>query len=299
MKNVLDRITVGEIILSDGAMGTMLIDSGIALEQCFEAINLSRPDVLENIARSYLEAGSDMVQTNSFGASPLKLAMYSLEDKYEEINRAAVRAVKNAVGDKAIISASVGPCGRIMKPYGDTEPEEVFESFRKQAEVLVDSGVDMILVETMTDIKEAKLAVEAAKTISKSIPVAATMTFDPTPKGFYTIMGVNIEMAVKELEKSGADIIGSNCGNGIVAMIDIAREFRKFVSRPILIQPNAGLPEMVGDRAIYKESPEFMADRAREFLEMGVSIIGGCCGTTPAHIAALRKTIDSYGRRNH
>ncbi len=299
MKNVLKRIADGEIILSDGAMGTLLIDFGVALEQCFEAINLSRPDILEDIARSYFEAGSDMIQTNTFGASPLKLALYSLEDKYEEINRAAVRAVKRAVGDQAIISASVGPCGRLLKPYGDVGPEEVFESFRKQAEVLVDSGVDMILVETMTDIEEAKLAVEAIRTISKSIPVGATMTFDPTPKGFYTIMGVNVETAVRELENAGADVIGSNCGNGIEVMIDIAREFKKFASKPIIIQPNAGLPEMVGDKATYKESPEFMADKARDILEMGVSIIGGCCGTTPAHIAAMRKTIDSYRRQNH
>ncbi len=299
MKNVLQRIKDGEVLLSDGAMGTLLIDRGVELNQCFESINLSQPEVLEDIARSYFEAGADMIHANTFGASPMKLALYSLEDKYKEINQAAVRAVRNAIGAKAIVSASMGSCGRLLKPYGDAGSDDVLESFKKQVEVLVDSGAEMLLVETMTDIEEARLAIEAAKSISESIPIGVTMTFDPTPRGFYTIMGINIETAVKELEGAGAEIIGSNCGNGIEKMIEIAQEFKKYASKPILMQPNAGLPEMVDNKAVYKETPEFMAEKAKKFLEIGVSIIGGCCGTTPAHIAAMRKTIDSFEKQNN
>jgi len=294
MENVLESIAEGEILLSDGAMGTMLIDYGIELDQCFEAINLTHPDVLENIARSYCEAGSDIVQCNTFGASPMKLSMYSLEDKYAEINETAVKAARKAVGDKAVVAASMGPCGRLLKPFGDADTENVFDSFKKQAEVVINSGVDMILVETMTDIEEAKIAVKAAKSVSDNIPVGATMTFDSTPRGFFTIMGNDIKTAVKELENAGADIVGSNCGNGIEVMINIAREFKKFATKPIIIQPNAGLPEMVGGKPTYNESPQFMAEKAKQFLDIGVSIIGGCCGTTPAHIKALRQMINSY-----
>jgi 5-methyltetrahydrofolate--homocysteine methyltransferase len=239
-------------------MGTMLIERGVNIDQCFEAINLKQPDVLEEITQLYFKAGADIVHTNTFGASPLKLAMYSLEDKCEEINRNAVQAVKRAVDDETIVAASVGPSGRLLKPYGDVEPENMLESYKKQIEVLVESGVDMLTIETMTDIEEAKLAIRAARSISNSIPIAVTMTYDPTPRGFYTIMGVDIKKAVMELEKAGADIIGSNCGNGIEKMIDIAREFKKYTSKPVVIQSNAGLPEIVKGKPVYKETPEFI-----------------------------------------
>jgi 5-methyltetrahydrofolate--homocysteine methyltransferase len=159
---------------------------------------------------------------------------------------------------------------------------------------LVSAGVDVICVETMSDLLEATCAVKAARELG-SIPVMATMTFDHTPKGFYTIMGVTIEQAVRGLEAAGADVVGSNCGNGIENMVSIARECRKFTNLPILIQSNAGIPELDGDIAVYPETPDFMAERVRELLDAGVSIVGGCCGTTPAHIRAIRKAVDAYG----
>jgi len=294
MKDVRQRIESAEILLSDGAMGTMLIERGVNIDQCFEAVNLTQPDVLEEIARLYFNAGSNIVHTNTFGASPLKLAMYSLEDKCEEINRNAVRVVKCTVDDETIVSASVGPSGRLLKPYGDVEPEDMLVNYQKQIEILVESGVDMLTVETMTDIEEAKLAIKGARSISDSIPIAVTMTYDSTPRGFYTIMGVNIKTAVRELEKTGADIIGSNCGNGIEKMIDIAREYGEYSSSPLIIQSNAGLPEIIDNRATYHETPQFMAEKTKELLQIGVAIIGGCCGTTPEHIAAMRKVLDSW-----
>lgn len=294
MTGLLNRLQEHRILLADGAMGTMLFQRGLKAGECPERLNLDRPDILEEIASVYLEAGADIIQTNTFGASPLKLAQYSLDDNTEEINSSAVRAVRNAVDDKAFISASVGPCGKLLLPYGDTNPEIMQQGFTRQAKALITEGVDMICIETMTDLAEATLAIKACKTIAPSMPVCATMTFDSTPRGFFTIMGVNIEQAAKGLTEAGADIIGSNCGNGIDNMIKIAAEFKKHTELPLIIQSNAGLPVLKNDLPVYLDTPEFMADKSRELIEIGVNIIGGCCGTTPEHIAAFRKVIDNY-----
>jgi 5-methyltetrahydrofolate--homocysteine methyltransferase len=161
---------------------------------------------------------------------------------------------------------------------------------------LTGAGVDCIVVETMTDLLEAQLAVRAAREVAPATPVLATMTFDPTPRGYFTIMGVSVAAATAGLTAAGADAVGSNCGNGIEHMVAIAREFRRHTQGPLVIQANAGLPRIVGGQTVYDETPEFMADRARELLALGVSIIGGCCGTTPAHVAALRSMVDDHGR---
>jgi len=292
---LLERIKKGEILIGDGAMGSLLMARAKDLikGKSPEFINLSRTDILEEVAGLYLEAGADIVQTNTFGGSPLKLSDYSLDDKTEEINRAAVRAVKKVVEGRAYVSASCGPSGKMLKPYGNTEPEEMSGSFSRQLNVLIDAGADIICVETMTDVKEAVLAVRAAKEISPSTPVMATMTFDKTPRGFFTMMGVTIEKAAKELEAAGADIVGSNCGNGIENMILIAKEFKRFTSLPVIIQSNAGLPEVRDEGVIYPETPEFMAEKSKELAAAGVSIIGGCCGTTPEHIRVIGETIRS------
>ncbi len=290
MKPLLERIGEGEILVADGAMGTMLMERGLNPGKPPESFNLTKINVLEEIAKLYFEAGSEIIQTNTFGGSPLKLSMYSLEDETEQINRNAVSAVRKAVGDKAYVSGSCGPSGRLLKPYGDVEQEKMYGNFEKQMHALINAGVDIICVETMTDLVEATLAVRAAKTILSSIPVVATMTFDPTPKGFYTIMGISVEQAAKGLQDAGADIIGSNCGNGIENMIEIAREFKKYSALPIIIQSNAGIPEM-GDTTVYPETPEFMAEKSKKLVTTGVSIIGGCCGTTPEHIKKIREAV--------
>jgi len=285
-------LAAGRTLVADGAMGTMLFKKGLASGDCPEQVNLDHPYWLEQIASAYLEAGSDIVETNTFGGSPLKLAQYSLEDKTEEINTAAVRAARNAVGDRALVAASCGPCGHLLKPYGDIEPEQVLESFERQIRALVDAGVDLVCVETMTDLNEAILAVEACRRVSSSLPVSATMTFDFTPNGYFTIMGASIEQAAHDLADAGADVVGSNCGNGIVEMIRIAAEFKKHSNLPLLIQSNAGLPELKDETLVYPETPVFMAGRSRRLIDLGVNIIGGCCGTTPEHIAAIRAEVD-------
>ena len=296
MKPLLERITAGERLLGDGAMGTMLMARGLQTGACPERWNLERPEVLEEIARLYLEAGADIIETNSFGGSPLKLAQYHLDDQTDEINHTAVDAVRRAVGDRAYVSGSVGPTGRMLEPYGDTTPEETTAAFELQTRALIDAGADLLCIETMTDLNEARLAVEAARRNGPGIPVIATMTFDHTPNGFYTVMGVTVEQAIAGLVEAGADIIGSNCGNGIDNMVALAGEFRRHTDGPLMIQSNAGLPQLVDGAIRYGESPEFMAERVAELLALGVSIVGGCCGTTPEHIAAFRRVIDPFNR---
>lgn len=296
MKPILDRLRCGDILVGDGAMGTMLFQRGLQPGECPESINLTSRGVLEEIASLYLVAGADIVQTNTFGGSPLKLAHYGLGGQAEHTNSVAVARVRAAVGHRAYVSGSCGPSGEMLEPYGSVSEGTLAAAFETQLRALIFSGVDLVCVETMTDLREAVLAVRVSKSISAATPVMATMTFDRIPKGYYTIMGASIEQAVAGLTAAGADIIGSNCGNGIDVMIDIARQFRRLSDKPIAIQANAGLPVQTPAGVEYPESPAYFAAKTAELIAAGVSIIGGCCGTTPAHIAAIREVVDSLPR---
>jgi 5-methyltetrahydrofolate--homocysteine methyltransferase len=293
MEGLAKRIAGREPLLVDGAMGTMLLERGLGPGECPEALNLTRPEILQEIAALYLEAGADILQTNTFGASPAALSRYGLDDRVESINEVAVRAVRGVVGQAAYVAASCGPSGKLLKPYGDADPDDLYAGFRRQLESLIGAGVDAIFVETMIDLTEATLAVRAAKDTLPTIPVIATMTFDATPRGFYTVMGVSVEQAASGLREAGADAIGSNCGNGIERMVEIARAFRGCSEMPLAIQSNAGVPDASSGAAVYPETPQFMATHAANLPAAGVSIIGGCCGTTPDHTKALRAVIDA------
>lgn len=293
MEPLLERLRRRPPIIADGAIGTLLFEMVPDLGPCPESINLTHPETLGEIARRYLDAGAEIIQTNTFGASPMKLALNGLASEAPALNRAAVQSVRAAVGQRAYVSGSCGPSGKLLKPFGDATPEELYDNFRTQIAALLDAGVDVICIETMTDLNEAVQAVRAAKDLAHDAPVMATMTFDPSPRGFHTIMGVTIEKAAAGLCAAGADVVGTNCGNGIENMVAIAREFRRVTDAPLLIQSNAGLPELRAGRPVYPETPEFMADRARELLRLGVTIVGGCCGTTPEHIRALRALVDN------
>ncbi len=282
------RLAGGEVLLSDGAMGTLLQAEGLGPGGAPEAWNLTRPEILEKIAAAYIQAGSDLVHTNSFGASPIKLAAHGLADQCEQINRAAATAAVRAVAGRGLVSGSIGPCGQLLAPYGEVDPAEVREGFGIQARALVAGGVDMLTVETMSDLNEAVLAVRAAREAVGEGPVLVSMTFDPTPRGWFTIMGNDIPTAARELADAGADVIGSNCGQGTEGMLSVAGEFAKATDLPLLIQANAGLPVLKDGMVHYPESPAEMATVLPELLAAGVKIVGGCCGTTPAHIAALR-----------
>jgi 5-methyltetrahydrofolate--homocysteine methyltransferase len=293
MKPVLERIHAGEVLIADGAMGSLLFRRGLQAGECPESLNLSKPEILKEIAGLYFDAGAEIIQTNTFGASPMKLAEHGLEEKTEEINRSAVECVREVVGDRAYISGSCGPSGKILKPYGDADPGLLFQGFERQVTALVSAGANIVCVETMTDLQEATLAVQAVKNHFPRTTVMATMTFDRTPRGFYTVMGVSIKDAAEGLQKAGADIIGSNCGNGLENMILIAREFKKISGLPIIIQANAGMPAMISGELTYPETADFFMEKTPEIIDSGVSIIGGCCGTTPDHIRAIRSVVDS------
>ena len=280
-------------MVADGAMGTLLMEHGLESGQCPEFFNLERPQILRMIAEIYLRAGADVVQTNTFGGTPIKLEQYGLQERTEEINALAVHAVRDAVGDgPAFVSGSCGPCGKLLAPYGDADPGMVRDAFARQASALIAAGVDMLCIETMTDLAEAVLAVEAARDVSGTIPIAATMTFDLTPNGYFTIMGNSVEQAAKRLVEAGADIVGSNCGNGIDRMVEIAEEMRSHTGVPLIVQSNAGVPELIGDTVVYPETPEVLAAGCERLLDAGVSIVGGCCGTSPDHISAIRRVVD-------
>ena len=215
----------------------------------------------------------------------------------EPINRIAVEAARKAVGNSAYVSGSVGPTAKLLKPFGDTDPEEIYNNYHSQIGVLIASGIDIVCIETMTDVSEAELAIKAARDLDTTIPVMATITFEKTNRGFHTLMGTNVQETARRLTMAGANIIGSNCGNGAENMLQIAREYTQHSDVPIAIQSNAGLPVQIGDTLTYPETPEFLAAKAEEMLQLGVQIIGGCCGTTPDHIRAIRKVVDEYKKR--
>ncbi len=294
MENILQRLRRGDVIIGDGALGTQLMKRGLKPGEPPEIFNLTKPQVLEEIASMYLEAGSEIITTNTFGASPLRLSHFSLDKDTEAINQAAVKAVRKAVGENAYVSASIGPTGVMIKPVGSIEPEKVYASFKLQVGSLLYAGVDMICIETMMDVREAELAIKAVRSLDAKIPVMATMTFGKTPRGFFTLMGSSVQEAASALESAGADIVGSNCGEGIENMIIIAQEYRKHSKLPIAIQSNAGLPTASKDGLVYPQSPDYMGQKAIELVDIGVQIIGGCCGTGPEHIRAIRNAVENH-----
>ncbi len=288
MPTLLERIAAGDILISDGAMGSLLQSEGLPAGTSPEAWNLSRPEVVRSVAEGYLAAGSDMVLTNSFGGSPLKLARHGLADRAAELNRAAAVLAREAAGSAKFVAGSVGPTGRILQDEGgDVTPKELYEAFRVQVLGLADGGVDAICVETMSSLAEALEAVRAARE-NTTLPVFCTFSFALGRRGFRTMMGVSSEVAAREATAAGADVVGTNCGNGIENMIEIVRQMRAAApDRPILAQANAGMPELLDGMTVYPETPEYMASRVAELIAAGTTIVGGCCGTTPPHIAAI------------
>lgn len=292
-RTLLERLAAGEVLVGDGAIGTMLMARGLPAGEPPERFNLTHPHIVEEVGRLYREAGADLLTTNTFGGSPARLADSDLEADLERLTRAAVRAAIRAAGGRALVSGSIGPCGLVLQPYGDADPGLVREGFLRQARALATSGADLFCVETMTDLAEACLAVDAAREAAPDLPVIATMTFERTRRGFFTVMGNSIVDAVRTLETRGATMIGSNCGNGMDAMVAIARECSRIATRPIAIQSNAGLPIAEGDGLRYPETPEAFAAAVSDLLACGVRLLGGCCGTTPAHVRALRAAVDA------
>ncbi|MDZ7262492.1 MAG: homocysteine S-methyltransferase family protein [candidate division KSB1 bacterium] len=288
-QDFLSRLTK-EILLFDGAMGTMLQARGLAPGEPSEKWNLDHPEVVKQIHCEYVEAGADILITNSFGGSPYKLQNCGLGNKIYEVNYTAAKLAARAASGKAYVAGSVGPTGKFLQPLGEVAPEEMYDGFVQQIQALRDGGADLICVETMTDSNEAVLAIKAAKEVT-TLPVIASMTYEKGKKGYRTIMGHTIEDSVKALLDAGADVVGTNCGNGIEPMIEIVATMRKITQAPLLAEPNAGLPKLIEGRPVYSETPEIMAARLPELIRAGANIVGGCCGTTPEHIRKFREVL--------
>jgi 5-methyltetrahydrofolate--homocysteine methyltransferase len=288
---LLDRLAAGKVLVADGAWGTMLHSKGMTSDDCPEEWNVSHPEAVQSVAAAYVEAGADIVLTDTFGGSRPKLEKMGMADRLEELNAAGAKNSLAVIGD-SIVGASVGPTGEFMEPLGLMTEEQMTAVFAEQIKALIDAGAPVICIETMSAIEEACCAVKAAKSIDANVDVCATMTFEKSPTGYHTMMGVTPAAAVEQLTAAGADVVGSNCGNGIEQMIEIAEEMRAANAEvPLLFNSNAGLPEIVKGETVFRMTPEEMAAKVPDMVAAGANIIGGCCGTTPAHIAAIKAAL--------
>jgi len=290
--NITDAIKTGRILVSDGAWGTFLHQKGLQTGTCPEQWCVDHPDEVGDIASSYIAAGSDMVETNSFGGSALKLEHYGLSERAAEFNEAAARISSLAAGEDKWVIASIGPTGKILIT-GDVTPEELYNNFKEQAVALEKGGADAICIETMSDIDEAVQAIKAARE-NTDLEVICTFTFERTVQGDYrTMMGVSPVEAARAAMEAGADIIGTNCGNGFERMIDIVKEIRTTAPDiPVLVHANAGLPKNIDGMDVFPDTPEQMASLVPDLVDAGANIIGGCCGTTPDHIRAIKQAVE-------
>ncbi|MEO7457828.1 MAG: homocysteine S-methyltransferase family protein [Gemmatimonadaceae bacterium] len=296
-KSLLDALAERPL-LADGAMGTQLMIAGLEQGACGEAWNLTEPDRVLAIQRRYADAGSDCIITNTFGGSRIMLRRHGNADNVREINAAAVEIARRAFGEReGYVLGDIGPFGGLMQPYGEFTEEEVLEAFREQAGALVDAGADAIIIETQTGLEELGLAIRAAKEAGAQC-IIGSLAYDVTLDGstFRTMMGVDPERAAEFMQESGADIVALNCGTGMDMLWakEAVQRYRDATGLPVMAQPNAGLPRLENLKVVYDETPEQMVQGVVPLLEAGANIIGGCCGSTPDHIRAFRKAIDTY-----
>ena len=277
------------ILVMDGAMGTQLMNRGVRPEDCFDAVNVKKPEIVSAVHQAYVAAGADILETNTFGANRLKLADYGLESKVAEINMAAVNLARQAIGVKGFVCGSLGPLGKMIDPLGEVSFDQAYAAFTEQAKALEAGGADVISVETISDLQEMRAAVIAVKNETK-LPVIASMTYDDAEK---TVYGTPPEAAVVVLEALGADVIGANCSTGPEGLLKVAKRYLAATKLPVMVMPNAGLPELVGNQAVYKMTGKQFGAFAFKFAKLGVNIVGGCCGTGPEHIKAVADALKS------
>lgn len=287
MTSLKDRIAAGERLVFDGGMGVSLFSKGLALDGCPEVCNIEHPVWIRDISADFRAAGADVLQTNTFGASPIRLSAFGLESRMEEINRRAAEIAREAAGAGGCVSASIGPSAK------RSEDSESYDSYCRQIRVLKDAGVDGLTIETMSGLKEALIALRAARGTAPDLPAIVTLVFKDTPDGIRTMRDEPPGECVDALLAEGAAGVGSNCGSGIDSMVRIARELRRVTSAPLLIQPSAGVPSEENCVLVFPETPEYFEPRIQELLDLGVQWIGGCCGATSEHIRVIRKAVDS------
>ena len=295
--NLIEQLE-GNTLLADGAMGTMLHSRGISFEKCFDELNLTNPGAVAAIHREYIEAGAQLILANTFGANRFKLSQHGLDQKIIEINQAGVKLARRVATDSSkdvLIAGDVGPLGVRIAPFGRVKPEQARRAFAEQIEVLCEAGADLIVIETMSDLYEIQEAIKAAKQVC-SLPLVASVTFTRDDR---TLLGDDPMKVARTLNESGADVIGVNCSGGPAQLLRILKQMHQIVpNEKFWVKPNAGWPEQVGGRIMYPADPDYFGDYALSFREAGASIVGGCCGTTPQHISAMRKALDAAPQIN-
>jgi 5-methyltetrahydrofolate--homocysteine methyltransferase len=285
-----------EVLFADGAMGTMLQAKGLKSGECPEEWNITYKEEVQNIHRAYLGAGSDIILTNTFGGNYFKLKKRGLQDRVGEFNLAAAQLAREAISNyqsrsafrqARYVAGDIGPTGEFAKPVGDFDPQDFYKAFKEQILVLVEGGVDLIIIETMSALEEVEAALRAARENTK-LPLISSMSFSSGQRGFRTIMGVSVEGAVEGMLKSGADVIGANCGDiEPDQMSELISQMRKHTKSYLIAQSNAGRPKLIRGETVFDESAEEMAQSIPKLIEAGVNIIGGCCGTTPGHLSKM------------
>jgi len=286
--SLIAELTAAGPVLTDGAWGTELQSRGLEAGETPDFWNLSHPDRVEQVAGAYVAAGSQVVLTNTFRANRVALATHPDVDRIAEVNRAGVEASRRAAGDRARVFASIGPCGKLLMT-GEVDESALRDAFTEQAQALAAGGADAIVVETMSDLAEAKIAVEAAK--ATGLPVVACMVFDSGKNRDRTMMGVTPTQAAEELTGFGADVIGANCGTGVEDYVSVCANLASATPLPIWIKPNAGLPELEDGKVVYRTTPAEFATHVPRLLAAGARFVGGCCGTNPGFIEAMRREL--------
>ena len=283
----------GSVLVADGAWGTEFFKRGLMQGSPPDEWNLTHPEIVREITREYIESGADIVLTNTFGANRFRLEPHGLSDRVKEINASAAAIARRVAADRAIVAGDIGPSARLLT-MGEVTREELYGVFAEQARALAAAGVDWIVVESMTDVEEMAIAVQAAVETAH-VPVVASMTYNRTPKGYRTMMGNTPETCVKRAEEAGASVIGANCGSGIEDYVPLAPLLRKMTSLPLWVKANAGIPQIIGGKVVYPLTAEEYAAYVPALVSAGVDVIGGCCGTDPGFVRAIRRKV-SAGR---
>jgi 5-methyltetrahydrofolate--homocysteine methyltransferase len=295
-KPISERISLGLPILFDGAVGSRLISMGLPPGNSPESWLSSHPDAILQLHREYVQAGAEVISSCTFGGNRLRLAKGGLDANQREINHKAMKLAKQASGGKVYVAADIGPTGEFFQPFGSLTESEALKVYGEQIEFLADENPDLFLLETFYDQKEAEVCLQACSKIAPEIPVAVTLTFNQTPKGFFTVMGQPAVEVLKRLFDQGAFLVGANCTLEAKGMLELVKVLTNTLSIPLLIQANAGLPELTPEGVHYPQQAEEFAEYADSMLKLGVRALGGCCGTEASHIAALRKIIDQKAR---
>jgi len=297
LTKIVDRLKSGEILICDGSIGINLQLMGCKPDESTEKWGLEHSNILINLHKSYIEAGADMILTNTFGGNRIKLDRYDLGNKVEYLNKGLAELaldVASGFSKTVYIAGNVGPTTKLMEPYGELTESEAMEVFSEQIKVFVNIGVDLIFIETMMDLNETICAVKASKALS-DLPIFASMSFDPGKRGFRTVLGNSPQQMVEVLQEAGADAVGSNCGSiSALQMSELIKQIKEAGAGFVAVEPNAGTPQMINSKTIFPHTPQEMAMHVPAMIDAGANIIGGCCGTTPEHIRLIAKTACKY-----